>query len=233
MIAALAVLWAITSVPTITLGKNDTSQYDLNVLPLPHKYTIGSEVICLSTDFQIYLDSNAPQDLHDAVGRTMEQLRQIKHEYLSVYHGTEFFDDGGCSNWLSSLTLSFDGDEHSSASISEGAIQQPEDRIQWESYHLTVPTNGSASLSSPTALGLFRGLTTFSALFYYIPEDSDYTGQQLTRRWNWQGGYLYAPFGPYEIWDKPAFGWRSLLLDTSRNFFSIGKIQKVQSHVVL
>lgn len=207
---------------------NNTSQYDINVLPLPDKYTIGSEVICLSSDFQIYLDSSAPQDLHDAVGRTLEHLKGLKHEYLSVYHGTEFFPDGAsCGNWLSSLSLSFEGDEHASESIWDGAIQQPEDRPTWETYHLTVPTNGTGTLSSATAIGLLRGLTTFEALFFYLPEHSDYSGQELTRRWNWEGGYLYAPFGPYELWDKPSFGWRSLHTDTSRNFFSVDKLKLV------
>lgn len=229
MIPIFAILWAVLAHQTvIVIADNSTSRYDLNVLPLPNKYTIGSEVICLSTDFQINLDQSAPQDLHDAVGRTVEHLKSLKHQYLSIYHGSDFFPDGAsCSTWLSTLSLSFDGDEHSSTSIWEGAIQQPEDRIEWETYHLTIPTNGTASLSSATALGLFRGLTTFEALFFYIPEQSDYTDQQLSRRWNWEGGYMYAPFGPYEIWDKPAFGWRSLLLDTSRNFFGIDKIQKV------
>lgn len=229
----MLIVYALLSTLGAALGANTpdpaTGAYDLNVLPLPNKYTIGTEVICLSSDFQIQLDSSAPQDLHDAVGRTLEHLKSLKHQYISVYHGAEFFPDGaGCSNWLSTLSLSFDGSEHSSASIWDGAVQQPEDRIEWETYHLVVPTNGSASLTSATALGLFRGLTTFEALFYYLPEQSDYSGQQLTRRWNWEGGWLYAPFGPYEIWDKPSFGWRSLHTDTSRNFFSIEKLQKVR-----
>jgi hexosaminidase len=210
-------------------GSVDTSSYDINVLPLPTNYTIGQEVICLASDFQITVDQSASQDLHDAIGRTLEHLQGCKHEYLSIYHGSEFFPNGQeCQNWLSTLVLSFEGGSYSSSSILDGAIQKPEDRIDWESYHLTVPTNGTATLSSVSALGLFRGLTTFETLFYYLPEQSDYNAPTMSKRWNWEGGWLYAPFGPYEIWDKPAFGWRSVLVDTSRNFFSIKSLQAVR-----
>jgi hexosaminidase len=211
------------------LAATNTAEYGLNVLPLPTKYDIGSEVICLSSDFQISVDPAASQDLHDAIGRTLEHLQDCKHEYLSIWHGSEFFQDSSeCKHWLSSLVLSFDSNTHSSSSILDGAIQQPEDRMEWEAYHLTVPTNGTATLTSASALGLFRGLTTFEALFFYLPEQSDYSSQMMSKRWNWQGGWLYAPFGPYEIWDKPAFGWRSVLVDTSRQFFSIKSLKSVR-----
>lgn len=213
---------------TSVLGANTTTGYGLNVLPLPTKYDTGSEVICLSTDFQISVDSSASQDLHDAIERTLEHLKESKHEYLSIWHGSEFFKDTSeCQYWLSSLVLSFDGDAHPTKSILDGAIQQPEERVEWEAYHLTVPTNGTATLTAASALGLFRGLTTFEALFFYLPEQSDYSSQMMTMRWNWRGGWLYAPFGPYEIWDKPAFGWRSVLVDTSRQFFSIKSLRSV------
>jgi hexosaminidase len=42
-------------------------------------------------------------------------------------------------------------------------------------------------------------------------------------------GAIFAPFGPYEIRDKPAFGWRAVLLDTSRHYFGVKAILKVCS----
>lgn len=42
-----------------------------------------------------------------------------------------------------------------------------------------------------------------------------------------KGGRIYAPFGPYKITDQPAFGWRGLMLDTSRNYFSPVVMKKV------
>jgi hexosaminidase len=38
---------------------------------------------------------------------------------------------------------------------------------------------------------------------------------------------VYAPFAPYEIEDKPQFPWRSVLFDTSRNYFRIKTIKKL------
>ena len=40
-------------------------------------------------------------------------------------------------------------------------------------------------------------------------------------------GRVYAPFGPYKITDQPEFGWRGLMLDTSRNYFSPKVMKKV------
>ena len=229
MLSLLAILLA----ATVQAQGNGTSN-DINVLPLPTKYDIGSEVTCLSSDFQITVDSSASRDLHDAIGRTVEHLQSCQHQYLSIHHGSEFFPNGAeCSHWVSNLALSFEGDEHKISTILDGAVQRPEDRIKWESYHLIVPTNGTATLSSVSALGLFRGLTTFETLFYYLPEQSDYNSQTMSKRWNWQGGWLYAPFGPYEIWDKPAFGWRSVLVDTSRNFFSTKSLKSVSTKLLV
>ena len=39
-------------------------------------------------------------------------------------------------------------------------------------------------------------------------------------------GTIYAPLGPYELKDRPSFGWRAVLLDTSRNFFPKSVILK-------
>lgn len=57
-----------------------------------------------------------------------------------------------------------------------------------ESYTLTVPSTGdAATLSANTTLGLLRGLTTFSQLWYY-----------------WDGAY-YTLSAPIHIADAPAF----------------------------
>jgi hexosaminidase len=42
-------------------------------------------------------------------------------------------------------------------------------------------------------------------------------------------GTTYAPGAPYEIEDKPAFGWRAVLLDTSRNWFGMEAIKRVST----
>jgi hexosaminidase len=42
-------------------------------------------------------------------------------------------------------------------------------------------------------------------------------------------GTTYAPAAPYEIEDKPAFGWRAVMLDTSRNWFGKEAIMKAST----
>ncbi|OCF40249.1 hexosaminidase [Kwoniella heveanensis CBS 569] len=112
---------------------------------------------------------------------------------------------------------------------------------------------GQAILSAPSALGVLRGLTTFEGLWYYLPppraqvrvqdrssvsnadpktcfndsaQDSDHQGcpEGLENDYD---EIRYAPFAPYHIRDQAAFGWRGLLLDTSRHFFSVDNIMRL------
>jgi hexosaminidase len=78
-----------------------------------------------------------------------------------------------------------------------------------ESYSLTVPADGStAVLKANSTLGLFRGLTTFSQL-WYTSGDSIYTLQ-----------------APIQIDDSPAFPYRGFMLDTARNYFPVSDIKR-------
>ncbi|KAJ3702885.1 hypothetical protein LUZ61_006590 [Rhynchospora tenuis] len=71
-----------------------------------------------------------------------------------------------------------------------------------ESYHLYISTSG-ASLTAVTPWGAMRGLETFSQLVW--------------------GHQPVVPIG-MRIFDKPLFTHRGLLLDTSRNFYSVRSI---------
>ncbi|XP_026441772.1 beta-hexosaminidase 2-like [Papaver somniferum] len=76
-----------------------------------------------------------------------------------------------------------------------------------ESYDLTIPTVGSANLTSKTVWGAMRGLETFSQLV-------------------WSGGgdsLLFVGTGLY-ISDWAIFGHRGVLLDTSRNYYGVDDI---------
>lgn len=57
-------------------------------------------------------------------------------------------------------------------------------------------------------------------------DDGDHPGSGA-RGHGHRHGIWYAPTAPYEIEDKPAFGWRAVMLDTSRNWFSKKSIFKV------
>jgi hexosaminidase len=74
------------------------------------------------------------------------------------------------------------------SSISEEAILPLGTRD--EEYTLTIPTNGSAAtLFANSTLGLYRGLTTFSQLWYY----------------NTQSQTTYISEAPIHIVDSPAY----------------------------
>lgn len=198
-----------------------------------------------------------PKDLLQAIKRTERRLWSNRHQYLSVQLGAEFFSSGlkeGCKHSLKILHVSIDhGGDGVVESIMHSAIRPAEERPNLERYTLSVPLEGQAVLKTPTALGALRGLTTFENLFYYLPNsalsgetnlDTGFvlgseqasqlllqdTLQQETRPLGSRSrkhGVRYAPTAPYEIKDQPAFGWRAVMLDTSRNWFSKPSIRKV------
>jgi hexosaminidase len=235
----------------------------INLLPLPTRHTTGNKVICLSPDFSIKFDSHVPEDLKKAAQRVENGIWNHKHQYLSVKRGAEFFVEGnGCEYTLSTLEVIVDYHGHHMPSIMDSAIRSAEDRPDLEAYTLSIPLGDRATIKSPTALGAYRGLTTFENLFYHIPADSEGqaegsksgiltkpdslgethqlplgsgghtdqasdvsgTGSRSEVKGKW-----YAPAAPYEIEDKPAFGWRAVMLDTSRNWFGKEAILKVSS----
>jgi hexosaminidase len=237
----------------------------LNVLPLPTKYTTGNQIICLSPDFSIILESHSeneiPHDLKKAAQRTQDGIWANKHRYLSIDRGAEFFTEGkGCDHTLSILRVIVDQEGHVD-SIMDSAIRPAEERPDLEAYTLMVPLGNHATITSKTALGAYRGLTTFENLFYHLPardgESSDSTKSGILSKPNILSsseqlplgsggqtdqttdsdeteskgetkGIWYAPAAPYEIEDKPAFGWRAVMLDTSRNWFGKEAILKVR-----
>jgi len=243
----------------------DIRSRPLHVLPLPTEYTTGDQVICLSPEFQIILEAKSgyplPHDLKKAVQRTQDGIWAIKHRYLSIERGAEFFIEGeGCDYTLSTLKVIVEQEGHVD-SIMDSAIRPAEERPDLEAYSLSVPIGSHAILTSKTALGAFRGLTTFENLFYHLPaqdgessesskggvlskpdmlasseqlplgsggrtdqsSDAQGTGSKSETKGKW-----YAPAAPYEIEDKPAFGWRAVMLDTSRNWFGKEAILKVR-----
>ena len=231
----------------------------LKVLPFPTYSTTGDTPLCLASGFDIKFNGHAPSDLIDAISRTKKNLSNSRHKYLSVDRGTEFFNASGCEHYLSSLVLSLNGGSGDTVpSIMDSAIRPAEDRPDLETYTLSVPLDGPATITSKSALGVFRGLTTFEQLFYHLPvtstaaawtvlpkPDSLSSSEQLplgserSRQQtaqhgpgggssSEQDGKTYAPFAPYEIEDKPAFGWRAVLLDTSRHYFGVPSILKVR-----
>ncbi|KAF5343337.1 hypothetical protein D9758_014168 [Tetrapyrgos nigripes] len=174
--------------------------------PLPKQLSTGSTTLKLSDDFDITFDGDStPQDLLDAIGRTKDFLRNDKLQRLVVGRGASDADAVSSAQSLSSLVLSMDsGFSGQMRSLSEEAIDSLELRV--EGYSLTVPSDGSqAELKANSTLGLFRGLTTFSQLWY----DLD--------------GTAYTVEAPIAIVDEPPIG---LMLDTARNYFPVADIKR-------
>jgi len=216
------------------VSANNTGSQGINLVPLPFKSTVGNTVTCLADNFKVTFQcggkNKAPKDLRDAAERMVENLRASKMRYLSPSYGAEFFPKGPkCEHKITELKITVnDGDN----TIASHATKPVETRAATEGYKLSIPADGSATVSADTALGAFRGLVSFENLFYKIGRDGNLDLQQGDEdndhgRWNVKKDIAYAPFAPYELDDKPQFPWRSVLLDTSRNYFRKEKLFKM------
>ncbi|PVU98611.1 hypothetical protein BB559_001410 [Furculomyces boomerangus] len=77
-----------------------------------------------------------------------------------------------------------------------------------ESYTLTVSQNGTIAINAQSTFGAIRGLETLSQLFIS------------------NQGRKFIKNVPINIQDSPVFKHRGLMLDTSRNFYSIASIKR-------
>ncbi|KZT64170.1 glycoside hydrolase family 20 protein [Daedalea quercina L-15889] len=176
--------------------------------PLPQSLSEGSSALRLSPGFHITLGSSlavdAPFDLYDAIGRTQLALFTDNLGRLVVGRGASDVDAFQGAAYLTELQLSL-GSGSTVNSVATEAQKPIGERD--EAYTLTVPANGSAAtITATSTLGLYRGLTTFEQLWY------EYQGT------------VYAINAPVTIEDEPAYPYRGLLLDTSRNYFPVSDI---------
>lgn len=77
-----------------------------------------------------------------------------------------------------------------------------------ESYELKVNTNGKATISAKSSIGVLRALETFTQLFYTYSK----------------GRGFYTPYAPVDIKDAPQFTHRGIMLDTARVYYSVNSI---------
>ena len=160
--------------------------------PLPRSITTGSTGLVLSPDFKIDVKGSCPDDLRSAVSRTLDFIHKDKHERLVVGRGSVDADAIESAKQLTSLVVTGGGKN----SIATEAIAPLGTRD--EAYSLNVPSDGSpATLSANSTLGLFRGLTTFSQIWYF--HDSN----------------VYTVEAPIAISDSPAFVRRFLVPSSS------------------
>lgn len=81
-----------------------------------------------------------------------------------------------------------------------------------ESYTLTVPVSGNATISAATVFGAYHGLETLSQLVQFSFDTESYQIDELL---------------PLRIDDTPAFAHRGLLLDTARHFQPVPSLLRV------
>jgi hexosaminidase len=78
-----------------------------------------------------------------------------------------------------------------------------------ESYNLTISADGNVVIIANSSIGVVRGLTSFTQLFY---QHSD--------------GSVYTPYVPVKITDRPKFAHRGLNLDLARNYFPVRDLKR-------
>ncbi|CAA7261524.1 unnamed protein product [Cyclocybe aegerita] len=177
--------------------------------PIPRSLQAGDNLVKLSPDFQIqYAMPRPPQDLLDAVSRTIARLRSDKLQRLVVGRGESDSQRLPNAPSLTSLSLSLATTAGPVQSIMQEATKEITTRS--EEYSLSVPNGGVATVVANSTLGLFRGLTTFEQLWY---DDST--------------GVTYTYQAPVTIVnDSPAYPYRGFMLDTARNFFPVADIKR-------
>jgi hexosaminidase len=169
--------------------------------PQPRNLQTGIDALRLDPSFAIYVNvPNSPQDLIDAAERAREYLFTDLLGRLVVGRGADDLSAGRPANVLSNLTLNL-------LNCASGAPQSIMTEATLplgsrdEAYSLIVPADGSgAVLSANSTLGLFRGLTTFSQLWY------------TTNR------TVYTLSVPLAIQDSPAYVCLSALDRLSSSF---------------
>jgi hexosaminidase len=179
------------------------------VWPMPKSYKTGTSTLTLAPEFNIEFNSfGAPNDLRDAVRRAQDQIRTDKHQRLVVDRGAADAKTFGRAKRLTKLGLFLNAAPgYKSRSIAEEAVLELGSRD--EAYTLEIPADGGAAkLSASSALGLFRGLATFTQLWYTLDNT------------------IYTVEAPISIQDSPAFPYRGFMLDTARNYFPVDDIKR-------
>lgn len=157
----------------------------LALWPQPTNFQSGTTALVLSSNFSFTLGPSlsdaTPADLTDAISRTQSQLFTDQLERLVVGRSSADANATAAAPTLFTVTLDL-ASTASNDTNANGTVmsitQEAQKKIteRDESYSLSIPADGSnAVLTANTTLGLFRGLVTFSQLWYTLDDGEVYT----------------------------------------------------------
>ena len=170
----------------------------VSVWPHPREMSVGTgPARSVGQDLELVCGEGAHQD--DVLQLAMER-------YTAIIHGTGTREGVGLAEAapaagdpLTTLTIRVAGGD---AVLNATKFAELD-----ESYTLTVPATGSATLTAETTLGALRGLETFAQTIDYSSQSPQIAAV------------------PVHISDEPRFSWRGLRIDSSRHFLPMGTIR--------
>ncbi|KAI8369441.1 glycoside hydrolase superfamily [Radiomyces spectabilis] len=229
-------LWLLAAVfPAWTVA----TQQDVFLWPVPQSVQSGQVELNLATSFHI--DGPSLDGLQQAIDRYTLLITRERWIPVQVGFPNVTQNPTVASQSLESLQI-FVSDP--SADLGLGVN---------ESYTLHIPTEHTqATLHAATVWGAMHGLETFSQLVQarvhreqdqkvstekdadglfedtLIPNIMLHTLPAEEQSEDWEG--LFIPKAPWTIVDRPRFSHRGLMLDTSRNFYSVFHWHITDSH---
>lgn len=160
--------------------------------PKPTTFTNGSTPLRLASSFSISaVFEGVPADVNSAISRTEGYLKNDQLDRLVPGRGASDAHVVAQATQLTSLKLQLTSNSSLNAngtvlSITQEAQKPVGERD--EAYSLSIPASGgTATISANSTLGLLRGLTTFSQMWYTFD------------------GTIYSLSAPVYIKDEPAF----------------------------
>ncbi|KAK9668460.1 hypothetical protein RND81_13G062300 [Saponaria officinalis] len=182
-------------------SSSSSSPSTINVWPKPRKFIWPQpKAATLDPKFTITppKDVNCNPHLVAAINRYQSQILTEHYIPLSLAAGSPLLEVEMSPSPLLELKITV-------TSIDARLLHNVD-----ESYNLTIPSTGVAALlHAATPWGAMRGLETFSQLVWRetMTSSSSYATTVLAVG--------------VEIWDRPLFPHRGLMLDTSRNYYGV------------
>ena len=210
------------------------------IWPIPVSYTSGTDVLWIDRDVQIIVNgvtkvgpllgvqeprsphhtvhaNDGPQSyggelsaseriINAAIEKTQETLFEFGFVPWKFFPRNEDFEPRKDeAEFVKSITLTLEGGYKDDEKLFDALAGESD-----ECYTLSLPMSGAVEIKAKTAVGLSRGLVTFTQLFYKHSE-----------------GGVYTPLVPVEIMDKPKFPHRGINMDVARNWFEVKDIKRM------